>query len=161
MDEWIGCLERGGQINAIYTGVEKASDKVPHRLLLQKLKYWCTGSTAALAHGHFHTDFRRQGGSGRCGGVDQRRQIEHPTPNDASASRRTASVWRRHPRRCAERCRLRRGSPYCRFHGSCARGRRRPTSRKGHQCYCQPAVSETVICTGGKSPATRCDIVLM
>jgi len=34
------CLERGGQINGIYTDVEKAFDKVPHQLLLQKLKLY-------------------------------------------------------------------------------------------------------------------------
>ena len=37
MDEWTECLERGGQINDIYTDIEKAFDKVPHQLLLQKL----------------------------------------------------------------------------------------------------------------------------
>jgi len=40
MDEWTQCLERGGQINAIYTDFEKAFDKVPHQLLLQKLIYY-------------------------------------------------------------------------------------------------------------------------
>jgi len=40
MDEWTECLERGGQINAIYTDFEKAFDKVPHKLLLQKLKLY-------------------------------------------------------------------------------------------------------------------------
>ena len=38
MDEWTECLERGVPINAIYTDFEKAFDKVPHQLLLQKLK---------------------------------------------------------------------------------------------------------------------------
>jgi len=40
MNEWTECLERGGQINAIYTDFEKAFDKVPHQLLLQKLKLY-------------------------------------------------------------------------------------------------------------------------
>jgi len=40
MDEWTKCLERGGQINAIYIDFEKAFDKVPHQLLLQKLIYY-------------------------------------------------------------------------------------------------------------------------
>ena len=34
------CLENGGQINAIYSDFEKAFDKVPHRLLLQKLRFY-------------------------------------------------------------------------------------------------------------------------
>jgi len=38
MDKWTECLESGGQINAIYSDFEKAFDKVPHRLLLQKLR---------------------------------------------------------------------------------------------------------------------------
>jgi len=33
-------LERGDERNAIYTDFEKAFDKVPHQLLLQKLKYY-------------------------------------------------------------------------------------------------------------------------
>ena len=37
MDVWIKCLERGGQINVIYTDFEIAFDKVPHKLLLQTL----------------------------------------------------------------------------------------------------------------------------
>ena len=40
MDKWTECLESGGQINAIYSDFEKAFDKVPHRLLLQKLKHY-------------------------------------------------------------------------------------------------------------------------
>jgi len=41
MDEWTECLERGGgRINAIYTDFEKAFDKVPHQLLLQKLQLY-------------------------------------------------------------------------------------------------------------------------
>ena len=42
MDEW---TERGGQINAIYTDFEKAFDKVPHQLLLQKLIYYNVNTT--------------------------------------------------------------------------------------------------------------------
>jgi len=40
MDKWTECLENGGQINAIYSDFEKAFDKVPHRLLLQKLRHY-------------------------------------------------------------------------------------------------------------------------
>jgi len=36
---------RGGQINDIYTGFEKAFDKVPHQLLLQKLKLYKVDSS--------------------------------------------------------------------------------------------------------------------
>jgi len=45
MDEWTECLERGGQINAIYTDFEKAFDKAPHQLLLQKLIYYYVNPT--------------------------------------------------------------------------------------------------------------------
>ena len=37
---WTECLESGGQINAIYSDFEKAFDKVPHRLLLKKLRLY-------------------------------------------------------------------------------------------------------------------------
>jgi len=40
MDEWTECLENAGQINAIFTDFEKAFDKVPHQLLLQKLNLY-------------------------------------------------------------------------------------------------------------------------
>jgi len=40
MSGQIECLERGGQINAIYTDFKKAFDKVPYQLLLQKLKLY-------------------------------------------------------------------------------------------------------------------------
>jgi len=40
MNEWTECLERGGQINAIYTDFEKPFDKVPRQLLLHKLIYY-------------------------------------------------------------------------------------------------------------------------
>jgi len=33
-------LESGGQINAIYSDLERAFDKVSHRLLLQKLRLY-------------------------------------------------------------------------------------------------------------------------
>jgi len=38
MEEWTAALEKGGQINTIYTDFEKAFDKVPHHLLLNKLQ---------------------------------------------------------------------------------------------------------------------------
>ena len=37
MDDWTQKLEAGGQIDVIYTDLEKAFDKVPHRFLLYKL----------------------------------------------------------------------------------------------------------------------------
>ena len=38
MDEWTDYLESGGQIDVIYTDIEKAFDKVPHKILINKLK---------------------------------------------------------------------------------------------------------------------------
>jgi hypothetical protein len=37
LDQWTEQLEIGGQIDAIYTDLEKAFDKVPHRRLISKL----------------------------------------------------------------------------------------------------------------------------
>jgi len=37
LDDWTDCLEKGGQIDAIYTDFEKAFDKVPHQTLISKL----------------------------------------------------------------------------------------------------------------------------
>ena len=38
MDKWTECLENGGQVDVIYTDLEKAFDKVPHKSLISKLK---------------------------------------------------------------------------------------------------------------------------
>ena len=38
MDEWTYNLDRGVQIDVIYTDFEKALDKVPHQGLISKLK---------------------------------------------------------------------------------------------------------------------------
>ena len=38
LDEWTELLEGGGQIDVIYTDLEKAFDKVHHKILIQKLE---------------------------------------------------------------------------------------------------------------------------
>ena len=38
LDNWTEQLKGGGQIDVIYTNLEKAVDKVPHQRLLSKLK---------------------------------------------------------------------------------------------------------------------------
>jgi len=37
LDKWTECLEHGGQIDVIYTDLEKAFDKVPYKRLICKL----------------------------------------------------------------------------------------------------------------------------
>lgn len=37
MDIWTECLENGGQIDVIYTDLEKAFDKISHKHLVSKL----------------------------------------------------------------------------------------------------------------------------
>jgi len=39
-DQWSDSLEVGGQIDVIYTDLEKAFDKVPHQRLVKKLKFY-------------------------------------------------------------------------------------------------------------------------
>ena len=36
LDKWTECLEDGGQVDVIYTDLEKAFDKIPHRRLISK-----------------------------------------------------------------------------------------------------------------------------
>jgi len=48
MDEWTECLESGGQINVIYADFEKAFDKVSHKLLIQKLRYYRVNESIIL-----------------------------------------------------------------------------------------------------------------
>jgi len=38
LHDWTECLEKGRQIDAVYTDFEKAFDKVPHRRLISKLQ---------------------------------------------------------------------------------------------------------------------------
>jgi len=38
LDDWTECLEKGGQIDAVYTDFEKAFDKVSHQRLISKLQ---------------------------------------------------------------------------------------------------------------------------
>ena len=40
MDKWTEYLEKGGQVDVIYTDLEKAFDKVPHKSLISKLKLY-------------------------------------------------------------------------------------------------------------------------
>jgi len=48
MDEWTECLESGGQINVIYADFEKAFDKVSHKLLIRKLRYYKVNESVIL-----------------------------------------------------------------------------------------------------------------
>jgi len=41
LDKWTECLEHGGQVDVIYTNLEKAFDKIPHRRLISKLHSYC------------------------------------------------------------------------------------------------------------------------
>ena len=41
LDQWTECLEHGGQVDVIYTDLEKAFDKIPHRRLISKLHSSC------------------------------------------------------------------------------------------------------------------------
>jgi len=43
MDDRTLCLEKGGQIDAIYSNFEKAFDKVPHKRLISKLHSYNIG----------------------------------------------------------------------------------------------------------------------
>jgi len=38
LDDWTEKIENGGRIDVLYTNLEKAFDRVPHRRLLRKLK---------------------------------------------------------------------------------------------------------------------------
>jgi hypothetical protein len=52
LDDWTNSLEKGRQINVIYTDFEKAFDKVPYKRLVEKPKrIWSTGGSAELDSG--------------------------------------------------------------------------------------------------------------
>ena len=40
MNDWVNCIDNGDQVDIICTDLEKAFDKVPHRRLLGKLRYF-------------------------------------------------------------------------------------------------------------------------
>jgi len=45
LDDYTETLESGGRIDVVYTGYEKAFDKVPHKWVLSKLKAYKLHST--------------------------------------------------------------------------------------------------------------------
>ena len=56
LDKWTDYLENGGQIDAIYTDLEKAFDKVPHRSLLNKLRWYKIDNNVISWIGSFLTN---------------------------------------------------------------------------------------------------------
>jgi len=48
MDDWTFNLDHGFQIHVIYTDFEKAFDKVPHQVLVSKLKAYNLNNTLLL-----------------------------------------------------------------------------------------------------------------
>jgi len=55
-DDWTETLETGGRIDVIYSDFEKACDKVPHRRLLSKLKFYKLHSSIVDWIKNFITD---------------------------------------------------------------------------------------------------------
>ena len=58
IDKWTELLENGCQIDVIYTDLEKAFDKIPHKRLISKLSSYCINKdiiSSIKACGH---DFR-------------------------------------------------------------------------------------------------------
>jgi hypothetical protein len=62
LDTWTEQLEKGGQIDIIYTDLEKAFDKVPHYLLLKKLKNFSIDENIMRWITSFLTDRRQRVG---------------------------------------------------------------------------------------------------
>ena len=61
LDDWTECLEKGGQIDVVYTDFEKAFDKVSHNMLIRKLRNFKLNDQLAIQyfwqwHGHMNHD---------------------------------------------------------------------------------------------------------
>jgi hypothetical protein len=60
VDDWTSLLEQGGQIDVVYTDLEKAFDKVPHEYLIQKLKAYNLDEEVVGWIGSFLSDRRQR-----------------------------------------------------------------------------------------------------
>ena len=60
LDDWTETLESGGRIDVVYTDFEKAFYKVPHNLLLSKLKAYKLHNTIIEWIKNFLTDHKQR-----------------------------------------------------------------------------------------------------